>query len=155
MTQRPFVSVTIFFMTGIIFEKFLNIGFLWLISSAILFFLLSLLFIKKKVISSIFISLFLICLGSILLKDHLSLPKDHINFASWRERQGLVEIEGVAVSDIQKRPYFKGWKTTFSLEVKRLKTPWGWRNRSGRIMVNVFRDCPVIFGDDLLLKGKL
>lgn len=155
ITHRPFIFVALFFMIGIILEKYFHLPFHWLGGFAILSLVLGLCFLQKKIVSSILVSFFLIFLGALFLQNHLSLSKDHINFIKWYERKGPVEIEGIVISDVQKRSYFKGLKTVFTVEVKRYKTNWGWRPRSGLVLVNVFRDSKVDYGDYLYLKGKL
>ena len=193
MTHRPFVAITILFIIGIVLEKFLRFPFWWLCGPSVVFLLLGLWLLNKNRISIVFLSVVFVLLGAIFVQNHLLLPKDHINRTKWYERKDYIEIKGVVVSDVQKRPYFKGSidlsstkdhikevntafsrgekgrytgfhnvfgrekasKTSFTLEAKALKTRWGWKKRSGKILVNVFRDTDTVYGDFLLLKGKL
>ena len=64
-------------------------------------------------------------------------------------------IEGLIVSGVEERVSFKGKKTTFVCLVKRFKTKWGWRKKSGKILVNIFRKEDVSYGDVVWMEGRL
>ena len=105
--------------------------------------------------STIFVLIDIIFSGAVFSKTYQILPKDHVYHIARYYRRNPVTLEGIIVSDVRKRNFFKGKKTTFTLELKRFKTRWGWKKKSGKILVNIFRDQDISYGDDVILEGKL
>ncbi len=96
-----------------------------------------------------------IFLGVLLVHSGKVLPKNHIFYIAKYYRKDPVLLEGVVVSDVQKRESFRGKRTTFTLEVKRFKTRWGWKKKSGKALVNIFREESLAYGDYVILEGKM
>ncbi len=94
-------------------------------------------------------------LGATSMRAYVYLPQDHLKHIAKFYKNKNVRLQGVIDSDIKKRTMFRGRKTSFELEVKYLETQWGWKKKSGRILVNVFREADVTYGDFILLDGKL
>ncbi len=153
-THRPLLWVCLCFALGIVVDEYVRVS---LVISSILtagLILLSL-FIRHRRISTLFLLLAFISLGSIYSRNYQTYPRDHISRISYSDRQDPVVMEGVIVSDVEPRPFFKGKKTVFTLEVKRMKSKWGWKEKRGEILVNLFRAENIRYGDYLSLEGKL
>lgn len=154
-THRPLLSIAFSFVTGILIASAVSLPFPILGMAAFLFFLLSRLFIRRKMVSPYLLMVSFVLLGMIRLQNHLILPKEHVAHVTRYYKREMVAIEGVVISDVQRRPFFKGKKNIFTLEVRRFKTPWGWQEKNGKVLVQIFRETPVQYGDYLSLKGKL
>src|SRR3989338_9238603 len=153
-THRPLLGIAIAFSFGIILGKSIYFPFwiLWVLT----FFVLSgnLYFIKTK-IGKITIFISFILLGSISSSHYQHLATDHVFHIAKYYKRNPVLIEGVVVSDVQKKKFLKSTKTVCTLEVRRFKTKWGWKKKSGKILVHIFRDINVAYGDRILLEGKM
>ena len=154
-THRPLLWITLFFCAGILISRYISPPFLFLCITAMLVSVLSAVFLNRKIISSVFLVISLIILGAISAENYTYLAQNHIYHVAKYYRGKPISLEGIIVSDVQKRRSFKGVKTTFELDVKRIKTKWGWKKKTGKVLVNIFRDDTFSYGDALRLEGKL
>ena len=96
-----------------------------------------------------------VLLGWLLTLNYRTLRADDIAFTARYYRHRPITVAGTIVSDVEKRRFFSRMKTVFILNVKQVKAPWGWQSRRGIILVNIFRDEAVRYGDYVRLEGKL
>ena len=153
-THRPILWICLSFILGIVINEHVNPPIFILFFLIVLFLLLSLLTFQKR-ISSIFMLVSFIFIGSVYSHNYQTFPSNHISKISYSYRQDPVVVEGIVVSDVEPRPFFKGKKTVFTLEAKRIKSKWGWKEKSGPLLVNLFRPEDIKYGDYLILEGKL
>ncbi|OGX38859.1 MAG: hypothetical protein A3C36_00850 [Omnitrophica WOR_2 bacterium RIFCSPHIGHO2_02_FULL_52_10] len=153
--HRPFLGVVLAFGTGILLESHTDMPLRALVPLVLLPVTLGFLARNRKNTSTLFVLLALAALGAVYTQSRQALPKDHIEHSARYYRRSPVLVEGTIASDVEKRNFFKGKKTVFHLAVKRLKTPWGWQERSGKILVNLFREEQLAYGDCIRLEGKL
>ncbi|MCK5013429.1 MAG: ComEC family competence protein [Candidatus Omnitrophica bacterium] len=153
--HRPLLGVAISFGLGILLNEYIPFSFALLASLAVLFLLLTLLIQRMNIISTIFLLGSIVLLGALFSKSYQVLPKDHIYHVAKYYRKNPVLIEGVIASDVEDRDFFKGKKTIFMLDAKCLKTRWGWKKKSGKVLVNIFHDKSLTYGDCLIMEGKL
>jgi competence protein ComEC len=66
-----------------------------------------------------------------------------------------MKVIGTIISDVQKRDASNGPKTTFTLGIAEVQAKWGWQTRTGKVLVNIYRDVDVAYGDRILLEGRL
>lgn len=155
-THRPLLWVCLCFGLGIVLNEYFKIPLVIFLIPMILFLLLSACStLRKPGVSTMCLLLAVVCGAAVYAKNYITLPPDHISRVPYYFREGPVLVEGVVVSDVEPRPFFKGTKTVFSLEVQRIKSKWGWKTKRGVLLVNVFRNENVKYGDYLLLEGKL
>lgn len=154
-THRPFVFVALFFSLGIVLQQYFSLVFLAGVFLTALALILSLFFVRHQFCFLIFLSLFFSGAGFIFSQSYQTTSGDHITSVARYYYGKAASLEGLVVSDVDQRSAWGGTKTTFVLEVKRIVAPWGWRKQSGKILVNIFRDCGVAYGDYILLEGKL
>lgn len=154
-TRRPLVSIAVFFGSGIFIDCFWHFSFLFLAVLGVSALVNGLFLICYKKWSSVFIAVSLIVLGALCSQNYQHLPKNHVYHITKYYKKTPVTLEGIVVSDVQKRISFKGKKTIFELEVTRLKSKWGWQKKTGKILVTVFRGADISYGDKLLLTGRL
>ena len=153
-SNRPLLWVCVSFILGIVIHKYYDVPFLLFSFLAALFLFLSI-FIRHSKTAAFFLLLAFFCAGALYAKNYETVFVDHINGLSYGDRSGIVLVEGTVVSDVEPRPFFKGRKTVFSLAVKRLKSKWGWRDRQGTVLVNLFRDEDIRYGDSIIIEGKM
>ena len=151
---RPLGWVCVCFSLGIVVNEYLKISFAIFSFLTALGMLLSLLTQRRR-ISTLFLLLAFVFLGLVYAKNYQIFSSDHVCHISYGYRQEPLLVEGVVVSDVEKRAFFKGKKTVFTLEVRRIRSPWGWKEKKGAILVNLFREEDVRYGDYLILEGKL
>lgn len=153
--HRPLLWIAVTLSLGILFNEwiFLSFGILFLFT--FLMILLGLLTQRKRIIATIFLLLSIVLSGAVFSKGYQTLPKDHVYHIARYYRRNPVMLEGIVVTGVEKRNFFKGKKTTFILDVKRLKTRWGWKEKQGKVLVNIFREESLTYGDYLVMEGKL
>ncbi len=155
-SHRPLVGVSVFFALGIMAGSCLWSGFLFLGIGCALSLSLSVLFIKREALSLSLLWVSLIFLGALSVVSSKTVSSDHLYriFEDYRGRP--VFVEGVIVSDVQKRKFFHGQKTVFTLEARRFKAKYESPcAKTGRILVQVFRAVDLHYGDAVLLEGRL
>lgn len=151
---RPLGWVCVCFSLGIVVNEYFKISFAIFSFLTALGMLLSLLTQRRR-ISTFFLLLAVVFLGLVYAKNYQIFSSNHVWHIPYGYRQEPLSVEGVVVSDVEKRPFFKEKKTVFTLEVRRIRSPWGWKEKKGAILVNLFREEDVRYGDYLILEGKL
>jgi len=154
-SYRPLLSITLALSVGILLASVISLPFRILGLACCFLFISTVFFMRKRIVFEGLLIGSFILLGIVCSRNNHILPKDHIARVAHFYKSGMTVMEGVVVSDVQRRPFFKGKKNIFTLDVKRIEAPWGWQEKSGKILVQVFRDTPIQCGDYLLLKGKL
>jgi competence protein ComEC len=142
------------FSLGIILHQWVHVSFGLICFLCILTWILLIIVSRKMFVFILMVILFL-NLGYLYVHSRTILFKDHISYVSKYYRNNPIEIKGQIVSDVETRRFLKTKKTSFFLKVTKIKAPWGWENRQGKILVNTFRDRDLFYGDVISLKGKL
>lgn len=154
-THRPALWVCLCFIFGIILSPYIKIPFFILFGGAVVLLFLGWFMSRQKKISVVLLLMTFGVIGSMYRQNYETFPSDHISQIAYGYRKEPVAVEGLVVSDVEPRKFFKGRKTVFTLKVKRIKTKWGWKEKSGPVLVNLFRDEDIQYGDYLLIEGKL
>ena len=112
---------------------------------------------NRNQVFKIFLFPAFIALGFLSSIQVQTLPWNHIQNKVVPYNRDTVFVEGVIISDVQKRTFGRVFKTVFTLQVKK----WQPKNVeegdrvSGKVLVNIFRDVELNYGDDVLIEGKL
>lgn len=152
--HRPFLWVAGCFSSGIVISESVKILAAPFFLLTVVLLLLSF-FSRRPKIAAAFLLAAVICLGAVYTQGRRMFSFGHISRISYRDWKDPVFVEGVVDSDVEPRPFFKGKKTVFTLEVKRIKTRRGWQETRGVVLVNLFRAEDIRYGDYLALEGKL
>jgi len=154
-SHRPFFFISFFFALGIILSKTVKMPFgrVLLLSVLILFF--GFWFRNQRRAAVLFMFIGIVFAGAIYSKSYTFFPKNHISSVARFYRGKIVSVRGIVISDIEKKKLFTYSKTKFVIEVRELKTKWGWKKKSGKLLVNIFREEDLHYGDYLFLEGKL
>ena len=148
-THRPLVGVCISFCLGIALDVYFHLPlFVLLVLTAIF---LSISILSKR---TIFLLITVLLLGWVRSSHYQTFDSKHISHVFYEDRQQAV-LEGIVVSDVEPRKFFHGTKTVFTLEVKRMRIRGQWEERNGLVLVNLFRQADIYYGDHLILEGKL
>ena len=153
--KHPLLGVVVSLALGIIAGEYiyfqLNVLFV------LICFLLTctLLTVKKRIFSGAMLLITVFCVGGFLCMARKELPKDHVYHVAKYYRKQTVEFKGLIISDVSRKKYFQITKTTFVFDVKEIKSPWGWRKKTGKVLVNMFGSTALSYGDIIKITGKL
>ena len=153
--KYPFFSIAFFFSLGILMREHFAVGFFLLTIVCVLLISLCLVFSGRKRFSLACLFIACVFLGALYSSNYQELPKNHIVHVAKYYYKTPVVLEGLVVSDVEQRNFFRGKKTNLTLEVQRFKTKWGWKRKTGKILVNIFRDTDIQYGDYVYLEGKM
>jgi competence protein ComEC len=67
----------------------------------------------------------------------------------------MMVVEGKVASEVEYRQFFKRQKTMFAFDIQRVNLKDRWQQRSGRVIVQVFRPVPLEYGDVVLMEGRV
>ncbi len=151
----PLLWITICFGGGILLGSHVPVPFWAAYGSAAVCVILCFLLFHKTRGFLVFIFISFILLGVIHFRTYKTLPAQHISQTAKFYYGAPVLLEGVVVSDVEGRQRGNMRKTTFRLEVKRIKGKRGWQKSRGEVLVNLFRQENVFYGDYLAIEGKL
>jgi competence protein ComEC len=70
-------------------------------------------------------------------------------------RNKPVLLKGTVRSSVDEKRAANAKKKTFTLDVHQVRANWGWEDQTGKILVDVFRDLDISYGDSLQLEGTL
>jgi competence protein ComEC len=153
--RRPIFYVTLCLIFGIVAEHYVRLPFSVWTEGCLLFLMISLACIYFPRACTCFVLLAFFVLGAVLSSQSYFVAYDDVSRVAHFYSKESVQVEGLIVADVEKRRTFRGEKTTFVLDIKRLRTKVGWRTKSGRVLVNVFRPLRVYYGDYVVITGKL
>ena len=155
ITHRPFIYIAGAYSLGIILG--LSVRFPLSYSCLLIFALLALGagLSRKAYLSTVFLLLAVAGLGAVRVQARGYIPKEDIEHVARYYRKKPAAIEGIIASDIQERTSGNAAKTTFTLDVTRVRAAWGWQRQTGKILVNMFCAADLVYGDHVFLEGKL
>ncbi len=155
MRHRPFVWITTAYALGVLGGSVLPASFVVLCVLTVFALALVPVFARGRTAASVCVLAVLFFLGAAAYQHRQVLPRDHVSRVARYYRKDPVRVEGLIVSAAEQRAFFRSVKTVFVLEVRRFKTRWGWKEKSGRVLVNIFRRADLHYGDYLRLEGKM
>ncbi len=157
--KRPLLGIVAAFFLGILTEQLLDIPVFYILAYAIIFLLLSLLFIKSRKLFLLFAAIGFLFIGALAFKSYNSIPKDHIKniIPVTQDCHKQVLLQGEILNQPDERiTYYKEKESRFLLGVKALRDNNGWKPVRGILSVNVFN--PRVnfkYGDMVILEGEL
>jgi len=156
--KRPILYCVIPFCAGIALSNSFNIPVVYSSILCLILILLAAVFVKKNILSHLFLYFALLLFGSAYYQNSLILPVDHIaNFAT--EINSKVSLRGIVVDDpVIKKISSNRNRTSIILNTKWLKRESVEQNISGLAKVDLYTDeVPAVIqaGDELILYGNL
>jgi competence protein ComEC len=150
MKRSPLITITLAFIIGILAGRCAGISFIVFSALSLSTLILSLLFLKSKSASLLFIVLSICFLGGAAYKNSQDLPRNHIsNFTPYKAKR--VYVEGVISSD----PVVKTKSSSFILKAEKMGKGKSGRDICGDILVRAFGRRDLCYGDRLYLEGSL
>jgi len=155
MMKQPLALIVGLFVVGIISYSYLTLS-SFQIFCCVLFMIISAVMLRNK--KTIFTAAMLMCiifLGNFYVHVAQKRSLDDISRLSYKQRRSAMSLKGVIISDVEDRAFFNTKKTVFTLLVHKVKVNEHWFHRKGKVLVNVFQDLNVEYGDKIILEGKL
>ena len=112
-------------------------------------------FQRKKFASTVFLLLAILSLGMIYTQARHCIDREHIMSVAKYYRRSPIFVKGVVSSPVREIKMGNRSKFTFTLDVHQVEAKWGWEEKTGKVLVNVFQDLGISYGDYLQLEGKL
>jgi len=154
-TRRPCVWVCLIYASGILCSSYVPFRPAFLGTVEIILLALIVLTFKRSTLSILLIGLSIFTLSMIQMKNARIHHEHSINNVAKYYRQKPIQLKAKIITDIQNKKILNTKKISFTAEVSSIKAPWGWEKGRGKILVHLFKDHFVKYGDVLLLEGKL
>ena len=153
--RKPFILIFLFLSAGILIGKYLPVTFLAILGGYLASIFLSLLCFRKPRISFVLIGISFVFLGMLSIRHAEARAPSHISYSLKFCREDPVALEGVIISDVQEKDFFRTKKSMFTVEARRLKIDQSWRPKTGKVLVTAFGDRKLNYGDLIRAEGKL
>ena len=154
-THRPFVYIAGFFSIGIVLSRWAPVSLNMACLGTLITLILSAVFSKKNFCTTMFLLLAVMASGAVYTQSKAYVShRDIRNIARYYRKKPIV-IEGIVASDLRRRKTGNTKRSTFVLGSLRVKADWGWEPRDGKVLVNVFKEADLTYGDQIVLRGKL
>lgn len=154
-TRRPLLSLVLCFGAGILLQSIWNIPFRWTALGTLGMFGAACLFSYRILMAWVLLMFSFSGLGFLYATVRTVNTDNDISRVARYYYQKPFMVKGQIISDVEQRRFFNRQKKVFTFKIKQVKSPWGWKDRDGRVLVNLYGDLPCGFGDELLLEGKL
>lgn len=153
--KRPAFIFVIMLAFGIILERYQRpwFNFICWTHMAILSMVLYRLATRRT--CSMLIMILFLTTGFIYAFQRDTFRHDHIYYQAKYYRNSPVMVKGIVVSDVEDRYLFQTRKHVYYVRLKKIQSPWGWKDISGYVLVNDFSNTQVEYGDLIQIGGKL
>lgn len=155
MAHLPFLWVALFFMMGIFIHSagYGSVNPIAVINVGVIFgaYLLQ----RKKWVFVVLLAGAFVLLGWLCSYSRWLFAADHIYFQREKVDFAQISLRGVVNGAVRcsETGYVK--RLSFVLNLRQIKDHQGWRNVSGKVLVNLFQDLALDYGHDIVLTGKL
>jgi|GEM_PF-5596439 len=146
----PLVFGCIFFCFGIIFEKYWPVACFWLLVSSGIFLILSIIFLKHRILPEVCLSIVIFLFGALSLAQKQLIPKDSIFYLAGSASRPVCLKGNV---DSENAVLFK--KRFFLLKVSRLIQEGRQHKVSGYVFVRLVNAQNYFYGDEVIVQGTL
>ncbi len=150
----PFLWITLFFIAGILFHSYSQ-------SCAQNIAVLSVLILigayssrRRKLIFCILILIEFFFLGWLCTHSRWLFAEDHIYFSQQPASFEQISLRGIIEGDVRTKGS-SSKRLSFVFNLREIKDVDNWKRVSGKVLVNLFQDLPLDYGDDIVLTGKL
>ncbi len=151
----PFLWITLLFLSGILvhacnrsaMENIALIGVLILACAYV--------FRRKKIIFAILILVEFFLLGWLCRHSRWVFSDDHIYFQQTQMDFTQITLKGIVDSDVRASQGGYAKRLDFILNLREVKNQQSWQRVSGKVLVNLFQERPLNYGDEIILTGNL
>ncbi len=151
----PFLWLTIFFNLGILLHGFrlFTVDIIAVVS--VVFLSAAYIFRQRKYIFVILIAVEFLLLGWLCTHGRWMFVQDNIYYQKSKTDFSVLSVRGIISSPPRRSDVGYSQRLSFVLSLREVKIAGQWQEISGKVLVNVFQNLPLIFGDDIVLIGKL
>lgn len=155
MVKLPFLWVALFFMMGIFIHSagYGSVNHIAVISVGAV--LGAYVYRRKKRVFVVLLAFAFILLGWLCTYSRWLFAQDHIYFQHEKVNFAQISLRGVVDGSVRRSETGYTQRLSFVLNLREVKDTDGWRKVSGKVVVNLFQDLDLDYGDDLVLTGKL
>ncbi len=151
----PFLWITLFFMCGILCHCYRSIGVENIAVVGVFVLVITYFFRRKKYIFGIFILFEFFVLGWLCTHSRWMFAQDHIYFQKAQIDFSQISVQGIIASEIRRSQQGHTPRLSFVLDLRQIRDKEAWEMTSGKVLVNLFKEMPLNYGDKIVLKGKL
>ncbi len=152
--KRPFLWIAVFFMAGILVHAGWHFSPQNCAVIGVLILSFAFLFRRNNFIFVILILCEFLCLGGLCHYSRWLFGQDHIYFQREKTDLAPITLRGNIISDVRRSE--GGYaRLNFVLALRGAEINGQWKNLSGHVLVNLFQDVVLNYGDDIVLTGKL
>jgi len=149
--RRPLVWFVFFFCLGIYLDSHVSMAFFWLELFTLLFLILCLLMLKRKVLFDFFLCVVIFLLGAVLFQNSQKLSPNHISKYLKYSYKRFSIVKGI----IDTPPVLKNGRTSFLFQTKEVQFDHLRLRTCGNILVYVKGNNALDYGQELILGGNL
>ena len=159
MNRRPLAIISILFILGIVFAKFLPDSVVFFHISAISLVLIALaltLSLKGRGnIANIFLLLAIVLFGALAHFNSNRFPNNYISYFL-EEEPRKTDIVGIIKSPaLARRPYYGKINSTYVFEMEAVKDSGEWWKVNGLTQIRIQTERDYVYGDRLLVRGTM
>ncbi len=151
----PFLWITLFFIAGILLSSICRSFAEYISLLNVLILIGAYFFRRKKIVFCVFILIEFLFLGWLWSHERWLFADDHIYFYRQKAYEGPITLRGIIDADVRAKPSRYSKRLSFVLNLREIKTANDWQSVSGKVLVNLFQDLPLKYGDEMVLTGKL
>ncbi len=151
----PFLWITVFFIVGILLSPIGRSSAEYIALLSVLVLIGAYFFRRRKIVFCVFILIEFLFLGWLWSHERWLFADDHIYFYRQKAYEGPITLRGIIDTDVRAKPSRYSKRLSFVLNLREIKTADDWQSVSGKVLVNLFQDLPLKYGDEMVLTGKL
>lgn len=150
-----FFWISLSFMAGICCHFWGFVGVQYVPGAVFCAIMAAYLFRQKKCFWGWLIVLVFFLLGWLCAYSRWLFPEDHIYFQRDQLDFSQISLRGIVDGDIKRTQGGYASRSSFVLSLRQAMGKSGWQKVSGKVLVNLFQDLPLGYGDEIILRGKL
>lgn len=151
MTRHlPFLWVVAALMGGILVHAGQTDLLPALAISASVLFATAYVFRRHKIVFGVLILIVFFWLGWLCTHSRWLFGSDHIYFQKTKADFSQIAVRGIVDGEVRATS-----RLSFVLSLREAELNGQWQKVSGKVLVNLFQDLPLKYGDDVVLNGKL
>lgn len=151
----PFVWITASFILGILAHEKFRVPVEWVCVFTVALLLFSFVARRNNNLFAIFVLFSFVLLGWLCSHGHWLFPPDHVYFQQKFIPDRVATARGVIVSPVRATQIFSSTRLSFEFDLHEIKVRDTWQKCSGKVLVNLFQDVGIAYGDQLVMTGKL
>ncbi len=151
----PFLWMTVFFIAGILLSPVGRSSAEYTALFGVLILIGAYLSRRRKIVFCFFILIEFLVLGWLWSYSRWLFADDHIYFYRQKAHYDQIALRGTIDADVRGKHSGYSKRLSFVLNLREIKETDDWQSVSGKVLVNLFQDLPLKYGDEMVLTGKL